>query len=213
MLLPPVRRGHRALGVAVGDAARDHERVVVDVIDVAERVVGRECPALVEVVERLDVASCGSDELGHAAGLGDRLPRSRQLRLLHALVRGEEGDPQAAQFVCHRQTPFGRHQCRRPGRTGTAPAFPPTGRPCVLARFFCQARGGETVTPDQVAAQFACGPDPKRHLGMAQRFVDAGFDHLVAMNAGPDPDGFMDFFAGELAAPMRALTPRRPGIS
>ena len=27
------------------------------------------------------------------------------------------------------------------------------------------------------------------------------------MNAGPDPDGFMDFFAGELAAPLRALTP------
>ena len=30
---------------------------------------------------------------------------------------------------------------------------------------------------------------------------------LVAMNAGPDPDGFMDFFARELAAPLRALAP------
>jgi len=46
-----------------------------------------------------------------------------------------------------------------------------------------------------------------RDLQVAQRFVDAGFDHLVAMNAGPGPDGFMDFFARELAAPMRALTP------
>jgi hypothetical protein len=27
------------------------------------------------------------------------------------------------------------------------------------------------------------------------------------MNAGPDPDGFMDFFARELAGPLRALTP------
>jgi hypothetical protein len=35
-----------------------------------------------------------------------------------------------------------------------------------------------------------------------------------AVLAGPDPDGFLDFFARELAAPMRALTPaglRRPG--
>jgi G6PDH family F420-dependent oxidoreductase len=63
-----------------------------------------------------------------------------------------------------------------------------------------------TVGPDQVREQFACGPDPKRHLGIAQQFVDAGFDHLVAMNAGPDPDGFMDFFASELAAPLRGIT-------
>jgi hypothetical protein len=63
------------------------------------------------------------------------------------------------------------------------------------------------VTPDQVREQFACGPDPERHLDIARRFAGAGFDHLVAMNAGPDPDGFMDFFASELAAPMRALTP------
>lgn len=63
------------------------------------------------------------------------------------------------------------------------------------------------VTPDQVREQFACGPDPKRHLEVAREFVNAGFDHLVAMNAGPDPDGFMDFFARELAAPLRALAP------
>ena len=39
-----------------------------------------------------------------------------------------------------------------------------------------------SVTPDQVAAQFACGPDP---------------------------GGFLGFFASELAGPLRALTPRR----
>jgi G6PDH family F420-dependent oxidoreductase len=61
------------------------------------------------------------------------------------------------------------------------------------------------VTPDQVREAFACGPDPKRHLEVARRFADAGFDHLVAMNAGPDPDGFIDFFTRELAAPLHAL--------
>ena len=64
-----------------------------------------------------------------------------------------------------------------------------------------------SVTPDQVREQFACGPDPKRHIDVARQFADAGFDHLVTMNAGPDPDGFMEFFASELAAPLRALAP------
>jgi G6PDH family F420-dependent oxidoreductase len=63
------------------------------------------------------------------------------------------------------------------------------------------------VTASQVREQFACGPDVSRHLEVAQQFADAGFDHLVTMNAGPDPDGFMDFFARELAEPLRKLTP------
>jgi G6PDH family F420-dependent oxidoreductase len=64
-----------------------------------------------------------------------------------------------------------------------------------------------SIGPDEVREQFACGPDVKRHVQVAQQYVDAGFDHLVAMNTGPDPDGFMDFFARELAGPLRALTP------
>jgi hypothetical protein len=46
-------------------------------------------------------------------------------------------------------------------------------------------------------------------MWVAQQYVDAGYDHLVAMNAGPDPDGFLEFFGGELAAPLRALAPLR----
>ena len=64
-----------------------------------------------------------------------------------------------------------------------------------------------SITPDQVRGQFACGPDVQRHLEVAQPYVDAGFDRLVAMNNGPDPEGFMEFFARELAAPLRSLTP------
>ncbi len=72
------------------------------------------------------------------------------------------------------------------------------------------------ITADQVRAQFACGPDVRRHLEVAQPYVDAGFDRLVTMNGGPDPDGFLDFFARELSAPLRALTPKdgdRPSMA
>ena len=64
-----------------------------------------------------------------------------------------------------------------------------------------------TVRKEDVVQHFACGPDVARHLEVVQPFVDAGFDHLVLMNAGPDPDGFLDFFERELAEPVRALTP------
>jgi G6PDH family F420-dependent oxidoreductase len=64
-----------------------------------------------------------------------------------------------------------------------------------------------SITADQVRAQFACGPDVTRHLEVAQPYVDAGFDRLVTMNGGPDPDGFIGFFARELSGPLRKLTP------
>jgi G6PDH family F420-dependent oxidoreductase len=64
-----------------------------------------------------------------------------------------------------------------------------------------------TVTADDVKAQFACGPDVARHLEVARQFSDAGFDHLVLQNAGPDPQGFIDFFTRELAEPLRELSP------
>ena len=55
-----------------------------------------------------------------------------------------------------------------------------------------------TVREEDVLKQFACGPDVERHLEVIGQFRDAGFDHLVLHNGGPDPDAFFEFFAGEL---------------
>lgn len=63
------------------------------------------------------------------------------------------------------------------------------------------------VTAEQAKQKYACGPDVQRHLEITQPFIDAGFDHIVTQNAGPDPDGFMTFFQQELAEPLRALKP------
>ena len=73
------------------------------------------------------------------------------------------------------------------------------------------AAATSTVTLDDVKGQFACGPNVERHLQVARQFVDAGFDHLVLQNTGPDPKGFLRFFQDELAEPLRALTPSRAG--
>ncbi|MFC4150012.1 TIGR03557 family F420-dependent LLM class oxidoreductase [Micromonospora mangrovi] len=62
-----------------------------------------------------------------------------------------------------------------------------------------------TVTEDDIRQQFAVGPDPEVHVAAVQKYVDAGFDHLVLQNAGPDPDGFIDFYRDTLAERLRGL--------
>jgi G6PDH family F420-dependent oxidoreductase len=63
------------------------------------------------------------------------------------------------------------------------------------------------VRPEDVKEQFAVGPDVEQYVENVQQYVDAGFDHIVLQNAGPDPQGFIDFFARELADRLRPLTP------
>jgi G6PDH family F420-dependent oxidoreductase len=65
-----------------------------------------------------------------------------------------------------------------------------------------------TVREEDILEKFACGNDPARYTEVAQSFVDAGFDRLVMQNAGPDPDGFIDFFQRELNEPLRRLRPK-----
>ena len=65
-----------------------------------------------------------------------------------------------------------------------------------------------TVREDDIREQFACGPDVERHLEVIGQFTDAGFDHVALMNAGPDQDGFFDFFEQELRPRLLAESTR-----
>jgi G6PDH family F420-dependent oxidoreductase len=56
----------------------------------------------------------------------------------------------------------------------------------------------QTVTADDIREMFAVGPDPEPYVAAVREYAEAGFDHIVLQNAGPDPDGFLDFFAREL---------------
>ncbi len=49
---------------------------------------------------------------------------------------------------------------------------------------------------------------PPELIRQAQLAEQAGFDFVeMSDHYHPDPDGFMDFFASELAGPLRALKP------
>ena len=61
----------------------------------------------------------------------------------------------------------------------------------------------QTVTADYIRQQFAVGTDPETYIEAVKEYTDAGFDHIVLQNAGPDPDGFIDFFAKELKDKLR----------
>jgi G6PDH family F420-dependent oxidoreductase len=58
------------------------------------------------------------------------------------------------------------------------------------------------VREEDVAAQMPCGPDAGKHLEAIRAYEHAGYDHVVLANNGPDPDGFMDFFARELKSQL-----------
>ena len=57
-------------------------------------------------------------------------------------------------------------------------------------RHFEQA--SELVTPEMVAEQVPCGPDPDRHIEAINAYAEAGFDELYIQQIGPDQ---ADFFA------------------
>jgi G6PDH family F420-dependent oxidoreductase len=64
-----------------------------------------------------------------------------------------------------------------------------------------------TVKPEDIRQQFSVGPDLDAHVQHAQPYVDAGFDHVVLQNTGPDPDGFLEVCERELIDRVRPLTP------
>ncbi len=61
-----------------------------------------------------------------------------------------------------------------------------------------------TVRPEDVADAFGCGPDVERHVEVIAAYAEAGFDHIALLNAGPDQDGFFDFFEQRLRPALDA---------
>ena len=61
------------------------------------------------------------------------------------------------------------------------------------------------VPREAVAEQFACGPDPERHLAAAQPYVEAGFDEIYVQQIGPDQDAFFQGWAEHVLPTLSAM--------
>ena len=61
------------------------------------------------------------------------------------------------------------------------------------------------VRPEDLKDSVAAGPDVAAHVKVVQKYLDAGFDHVVLTAPGPDQAGFIRFFASELKPALAKL--------
>jgi G6PDH family F420-dependent oxidoreductase len=59
------------------------------------------------------------------------------------------------------------------------------------------------VTPEMVAQQVSCGPAVEVHLKSINRFIEAGYDHIILTQVGPQQAEFIEFFERQLAPALR----------
>lgn len=59
-------------------------------------------------------------------------------------------------------------------------------------------QASEFIRLDDVREQVPCGPELGAHVDAVRAYEQAGYDRIAIMNLGPDPDGFIEFFANEL---------------
>ncbi|MBV8089290.1 MAG: TIGR03557 family F420-dependent LLM class oxidoreductase [Alphaproteobacteria bacterium] len=65
------------------------------------------------------------------------------------------------------------------------------------------AAASRHVSVEAVAEQVSCGPSVDSHLQTIDRYVQAGYDHLILLQIGPEQEAFLQFFERELAPRFR----------
>ena len=66
------------------------------------------------------------------------------------------------------------------------------------------AAASKHVSPEDMAKLVSCGPSAERHQEAIARYLQAGFDHVILTQVGPEQDGFLDFASRELLPALRA---------
>jgi G6PDH family F420-dependent oxidoreductase len=59
------------------------------------------------------------------------------------------------------------------------------------------------VSPDAVAEQVACGPDPKRHIEAVRPYLETGVDELYVQQIGPDQEQFFTTWANDVLPALK----------
>jgi hypothetical protein len=60
------------------------------------------------------------------------------------------------------------------------------------------AAASRHITPEDVAEEVSLGPSSEPHQNAIRKYIEAGFDHLILMQIGPEQDPFFEFFEREL---------------
>jgi coenzyme F420-dependent glucose-6-phosphate dehydrogenase len=144
------------------------------------------------------VAAAGSKSAELAGRAGDGLvsvaPKAETVETFRAA--GGDGKPCYGQVhVCWAED---EAKARRTAHEQWPNAAIPgeLGQELPMPAHFEQA--SSAVTEDQVADSVTCGPDPERHIAAIRKYLDAGFDHVVVHQIGPDQEGFFRFYRSEV---------------
>ena len=65
------------------------------------------------------------------------------------------------------------------------------------------AAASQHVSLDAVGEAISCGPSAERHLAAIGKYIDAGCDHIVLNQIGPDQDSFFELFEKKLLPALR----------
>lgn len=65
------------------------------------------------------------------------------------------------------------------------------------------AAASDHVSPEEVAESVSCGPSAEQHLAKIEPYLEAGYDHIILVQVGPEQDYFFDLFERELAPALR----------
>jgi len=67
----------------------------------------------------------------------------------------------------------------------------------------------QMVTPEDVAKNVLCGPDPQKIIEKVGKFVDMGYDSVLLHQVGPDQEAFINL-AHDVILPEFGIKPPRP---
>ena len=154
------------------------------------------------------IAAAGKEAAELAGQLGDGLVSTRPIKeLVETFERtGGKGKPKYGQVtVCWAK----REEDARRTAFEIWPTAALSGINQELPSPYYFEQAAKPVTEDKVAEEIPCGPDPRKHIGAIQEYVDAGFDHIYVHQVGPDQEGFMEFYRREI---LPHFSPIREGV-
>jgi G6PDH family F420-dependent oxidoreductase len=148
------------------------------------------------------IAAGGPRAAGIAAGKGDGLiatePRGD---LVEAFVSAGGSGPRYAEVaIC-----YGGREAEAQQTAHRYFRWSITGWPVMaeLPETDSFASATRHVSPETVAQQVSCGPSAERHLQAIDRYIQAGYDHIILTQIGPDQEEFLEFFKRDLAPNLR----------
>jgi G6PDH family F420-dependent oxidoreductase len=145
------------------------------------------------------MAAGGEDAAELAGRLADAListePEAGYVAAFHGA--GGEGKPTYGQVALswHEDEAEARRQARERWRFAL-PGWKVMAELPNPVNFDAATQG---ASEDQIAELVSCGPDPEVHLQAIRKFLDAGYERVAVVQAGPDQEGFLRFWERELA--------------